>query len=250
MGTEREKTIVGNWKMNGIISSLDQIKKLSQLISNKTCEVIICPPATLLSEAINITIDTKIKIGSQNCHEKNSGAFTGEISAQMLYDIGVKLVILGHSERRQNNLENNALVKKKAESAHQSNLKAIICIGETDTQKKNGQTVEVIKEQLSLSLPFTANSENTIIAYEPIWAIGSGKTPSTNEIKEVHKILRNHISEITTDSNQSKIKILYGGSVNSENCSEILRIENVDGALVGGASLTAESFSQIINFNC
>ena len=250
MNTEIAKIVVGNWKMNGTLSSLEQIKKLSKLISNKTYKVIVCPPATLLTEAINITIDTQLEIGSQNCHDENSGPFTGEISAQMLYDIGVKLVILGHSERRQNNYENNELVKKKAESAHQSNLTVIICIGENDTQKNNGQAVEVLKEQLSLSLPLTANNENTIIAYEPVWAIGSRKTPSVTEIKEVHKILRHHISKTKTGNDVSKMRIIYGGSVNSDNCSEILNIENVDGALVGGASLTAESFSKIINFTC
>lgn len=249
MNIKRKKIVVGNWKMNGTISSLIQIRKLSNLITNKHCEVIVCPPATLLTMAINIIRDKQIKVGSQNCHENNSGAHTGEISPKMLADIGVETVILGHSERRQNNFETSELVKEKANAAHEVNIATIICIGETDTQKNNGQTVDVIKQQLSLSLPISSNHENTIIAYEPIWAIGSGKTPSANDIRDVHKILRNHIASIKTDSLASKIRIVYGGSVNAENCADILNIDNVDGALVGGASLLANSFSAIINLS-
>ena len=244
---KRKKIVVGNWKMNGTYSSLDQIKRLPNLIAKSSCEVVICPPSTLLKDAITILKETKIEIGSQNCHYKNSGAFTGEISPQMLVDLGVKSVILGHSERRENNFETSGLIQKKAKTAHQAGLTTIICLGETYTHKNNGETDEVVTEQLCLSLPNTANSENTIIAYEPIWAIGTGKIPTTNEIQEVHEVLRRHISDITTAALALKIRIIYGGSVNTENCSKILKIENVDGALVGGASLLADSFSTIIN---
>ena len=247
MSVQRKKIVAGNWKMNGALSSLEQIRQLSSLIKNDTFEVIVCPPTTLLSKAIDIVKNNAIIIGSQNCHEKNSGAYTGEVSPDMLIDLGVKVVILGHSERRENNFETNELVQKKAKASHKSHLTTIICIGETEVQKNNGLTVNVIQEQLDHSLPRTTNEKNTIIAYEPIWAIGSGKTPNSDDIKQVHKILRRHVEKITTSKIAARIRILYGGSVNSDNCSEILSIEDVDGALVGGASLSAISFSSIIN---
>ena len=247
MSIRRKKIVAGNWKMNGTVSSLDQIRQLCDLVRNDTFEVIVCPPTTLLSQAIDIAKDSTITIGSQNCHEKESGAYTGEISPAMLTDLGVKVVILGHSERRENNFETSELVRNKAKAAHKSQLTTLICIGETEEQKNNGHTVDVIKEQLNHSLPMTTNEENTIIAYEPIWAIGSGKTPSADDIKQVHKTLRTHIKKITTSEIAAKMRILYGGSVNSDNCYEILNIEDVDGALVGGASLSAVSFSSIIN---
>jgi triosephosphate isomerase len=233
--------------MNGIVSSLDQIRQLCGLIKNDTFEVIVCPPVTLLSQAIDIAKNSAVTIGSQNCHEKNSGAYTGEISPVMLADLGVQVVILGHSERRENNFETNKLIQDKAKASHKSQLTTIICIGETEEQKNNGHTIKVIKEQLDHSLPKTTNEENTIIAYEPIWAIGSGKTLNADDIKQVHKTLRTHIKTITTSEIATKMRILYGGSVNSDNCNEILNIEDVDGALVGGASLSAISFSAIIN---
>ena len=247
MSVRRKKIVAGNWKMNGSVSSLEQIRQLCDLIENDTCDVIVCPPTTLLSQAIDIAKDSTITIGSQNCHEKESGAYTGKISPAMLTDLGVKVVILGHSERRENNFETSELVRNKAKAAHKSQLTTLICIGETEEQKNNGHTVDVIKEQLNHSLPMTTNEENTIIAYEPIWAIGSGKTPSADDIKQVHKILRTHINKIITSEIATKMRILYGGSVNSDNCYEILNIEDVDGALVGGASLSAISFSSIIN---
>ena len=247
MSVQRRKIVVGNWKMNGTVSSLEQIRELCSLIKNDTCEVIVCPPTTLLLEAVDIVKNCDITIGSQNCHEKNSGAYTGEVSPEMLADLGVKVVILGHSERRENNFETCKLVQNKAKASHKSQLTTIICIGETEVQKNKGHTVNVIKEQLSNSLPSTANEENTIIAYEPIWAIGSGRVAKSEDIRLVHSTLRNYLAEITTNKISSGIRILYGGSVNSDNCSEILNIHDVDGALVGGASLLAISFSSIIN---
>jgi triosephosphate isomerase len=247
MFPHRRKIVAGNWKMNGTISSLEQISQLPNLITKNNCEVIICPPSTLLMSAISVVKNTSIEIGSQNCHEKNSGAYTGEIAPKMLAEIGVTVGIVGHSERREYHYETNELVQRKAKALHQINLKSIICIGETEAQKKNGETIAVIKSQLSQSLPITANDQNTIIAYEPIWAIGSGETPTIGDIREVHRILRNYVAEITNDDMAAKIRIVYGGSVNTENCSEILRVENVDGALVGGASLLSSSFSTIIN---
>jgi triosephosphate isomerase len=247
MSVQRKKIVAGNWKMNGTVSSLEQIRQLRDLIKNDTCEVIVCPPTTLISQAIDIVKNSAISIGSQNCHEKNSGAYTGEVSPEMLVDLGVQVVILGHSERRENNFETSKLVQNKAKVSHKLQLTTIICIGETEAQKNNGNTINVIKEQLDHSLPKTTNDKNTIIAYEPIWAIGSGKTPSADDIKQVHKTLRTHLERITTSEIATKVRILYGGSVNSDNCYEILNIEDVDGALVGGASLSAIGFSSIIN---
>ena len=247
MTNQRKKIVVGNWKMNGTISSLNQITQLKTLIKNGNCEVVVCPPTTLLIEAIRSARDSKIKIGSQNCHEKESGAYTGEISPRMLSDLGIGVVILGHSERRLNNFETNELIQNKASAAHESGLITIICIGESEAQKNSGQTIDVIREQLTRSLPVSTNHHNTMVAYEPIWAIGSGRIPNINDIRQVHETLRNHIADIKNTSMASKIQILYGGSVNSENCFEILHTEHVDGALVGGASLLAKNFSKIIN---
>ena len=244
---QRKKIVAGNWKMNGTISSLEQISILNTLIKNDTCEVIVCPPTTLITEAIKTAKGGPIKIGSQNCHEKGSGAYTGEVSPTMLFDLGVEFVILGHSERRLNNYETSEVVQKRAKAAHQTNLITIICIGESEAQKDSGQTMNVVREQLTQSLPSTANHLNTVIAYEPIWAIGSGKTAKIDDIKQVHNTLRNHVAVMQTSSMASKIRIIYGGSVNSENCFEILHTEDVDGALVGGASLIAKNFSTIIN---
>jgi len=162
MSIQRKKIVAGNWKMNGTVSSLDQIRQLRDLIKNDTCEVIVCPPTTLLSKAIDIAKNSTITIGSQNCHEKESGAYTGEISPAMLADLGVKVVILGHSERRENNFETSELVQDKAKAAHKSRLTTIICIGETEEQKNNGHTVNVIKEQLNHSLPMTTNAKTQL----------------------------------------------------------------------------------------
>ena len=165
----------------------------------------------------------------------------------MLKDLGVDFVILGHSERRAAHFETDKLVNNKAETAHQYNLTTIICVGETKHERTSGLTAKIITKQINESLPITASENNTVIAYEPIWAIGTGKTPSIDEISEVHSILRTQIKNLKSHSAASKMRILYGGSVNTKNCSEIFRIEGVDGALVGGASLLASDFSQIVN---
>ena len=247
MTDQRKKLVAGNWKMNGTVSSLEQIHLLKTLINEDLCEVIVCPPTTLLRDCLKIVEGCRIKIGSQNCHHQEFGAHTGEISPHMLRDLGVTHVIVGHSERRIDGFETNELVQKKALAAHRCDLNTIICIGESLLQKKEGQASGIIKKQLSHSLPVTANNKNTIIAYEPIWAIGSGLTPSFDEIQAVHTIIRDHVGEIKTENVASKIKIVYGGSVNVNNCNNIINIKNVDGALVGGASLMASDFSRIIN---
>ena len=233
--------------MNGTTSSLEQISNLPRLITNDNCQVVICPPATLLTKAKDIVRNSIISIGSQNCHQERFGAYTGEISPHMLVDLGVTSVIIGHSERRENYYETNKLIQKKAKACHELQLQTIICIGETYIQKDSGKTFDVLKKQVDQALPDTTNHENTIIAYEPIWAIGTGKTPSLKDIEQVHKTLRNFIAEIKSHRIASRIRIIYGGSVNLDNCSEILNINDVDGVLVGGASLLASSLSAIIN---
>ena len=246
MSNQRKKIVAGNWKMNGNLNSLKEIELLKSSIDNVSCEVVLCPPTTLLSEMVKILKNSSIYIGAQNCNHNTTGAHTGEVSAQMLKDLAVDFVILGHSERRVAHFETNALVSNKAKTAHQSNLTTIICVGETEHERTSGQTAKVIKEQITGSLPISANENNTIIAYEPIWAIGTGRVPLNHEISEVHSILRTQIENLKSRSTASRIRIVYGGSVNTKNCSEILRLEGVDGALVGGASLLASDFSQII----
>ena len=246
MNSQRKKLIAGNWKMNGNLDSLKEIDFLKCAIDKVTCEVIVCPPTTLLTEAVKKVRNTRVRIGAQNCNHNVTGAHTGEVSAQMLKDLCVDFVILGHSERRIAHFETNSLVNNKAKTAHQYNLTTIICVGETKHERTSGQTANIIKQQINESLPITATENNTVVAYEPVWAIGTGETPTIDEIFEVHSILRTQIESLKSHSTASKLRIIYGGSVNAKNCSEILCIEGVDGALVGGASLLASDFSHII----
>ena len=247
MNNQRKKMVAGNWKMNGNLASLKEIDFLKSTIKGDSCQVVLCPPTTLLTEAVKIARNTSIQIGAQNCNQNLTGAHTGEVSAKMLKEIGVNIVILGHSERRSNHFETNTLVSNKAKTAHQCGLTTIICVGETEYEKVSGQTTKIIREQINGSLPISATEDNTVIAYEPIWAIGTGKTPTIDEISDVHSILRTEMENRVSPSMASKLRILYGGSVNTQNCSEILCVEGVDGALVGGASLLASDFSKIIN---
>ena len=246
MSNARNKFIAGNWKMNGTLSSLSEIEVIKSLFGETTYDIVILPPATLLAEASKIVAGSKIKIGAQNCHQNISGAHTGEISVLMLKDIGINTVLLGHSERRTESMENNQLINLKAETSHNCKLTTIICVGETELERKNGDTEKTIEYQLLNSLPKTFTEDNTIIAYEPVWAIGTGKTATAEEIHTAHAILRNKIKKLKGTAVASKIRILYGGSVNKENSSEIFQIEGVDGALVGGASLLSADFSSII----
>ena len=241
-----KRIIAGNWKMNGSLNLLKEIIGIETIVNNAKCDVVICPPNVLLGEALSLVKGTRTIVGAQNCHHKVSGAHTGEISAAMLKDIGISLVILGHSERRTDNFETNDLINSKVVAAHNSGLTTIICIGETAEEKANGKTNKIIEEQLTKSLPITASKNNTMVAYEPIWAIGTGKLPSSTEIMNAHLFIRGILARVKPDSEASKIRILYGGSVNPKNCLEILSIKGVDGALVGGASLKASDFGEII----
>jgi triosephosphate isomerase len=245
----RRKLAAGNWKMNGTQSSLDEIATLASTYPDPACEILICPPATLISLAVATAAKSAIRIGGQDCHKALSGAHTGDTSARQLLDVGASHVILGHSERRADHGETDVMVRAKAETAIAAGLVAIICLGETEAERDAGTTLSVIGRQLRGSVPDGANGAMTVLAYEPIWAIGTGRTPMPAQIAEVHDFLRNELGARFGHDGQ-EFRLLYGGSVKPGNASEIFAIANVDGALVGGASLKAADFSQIISALC
>jgi triosephosphate isomerase len=239
--------VAGNWKMNGTLASLQEARLLAGMLKGVRldCEVMVCPPATLLHAMARLLRTSRIRLGGQDCHPQASGAHTGDISAEMLVDAGACAVIVGHSERRGDHHETDAVVQAKALAAYRAGLSAIVCIGETLEERKSGRTLEVVAAQLKGSLPRSATSANTIIAYEPVWAIGSGLTPTPAEIAEVHAHIRRFLAEQGEDDGND-FRILYGGSVKPFNAAEIMAIPNVDGGLVGGASLKAADFIGII----
>jgi len=235
--------VAGNWKMNGLKASAVEIEKLNALVrENKAdCDVLICPPATLIS-----TLTGKgIEIGAQDCHMNIRGAHTGDISAEMLKDLGCSYVIVGHSERRADHGETNEIVRAKAAAAQEQGLTAIICVGETDAERESGETLDVVTSQVRGSIPEGATVANTVIAYEPVWAIGTGKTPTTDDVAEVHAVIRNLLMDRFGEEGEM-VRIQYGGSVKASNAAELMAVPNVNGALVGGASLKAEDFYGII----
>ncbi len=235
--------------MNGTRQSLDEARELmGRLTGHRTnCDVMLCPPATLISAMASVVEGSVILVGGQDCHTGQSGAHTGDVSAEMLADAGAKAVIVGHSERRSDHGETSAVVKAKAEAAISQGLVAIVCLGETLTEREAGQTLSVVHGQLAASIPAGATGENTVIAYEPVWAIGTGLTPTVEQIAEVHQAIRAGLSALTSAETAHDIRILYGGSVKPGNAAELMAIDNVDGALVGGASLKAEDFFGIIS---
>lgn len=247
--TSIKPLIAGNWKMNGVRASTAEIHKMNEAVSDgalvSKADLMVFPPATLVMAFAHILQQSPINIGGQDCHSEASGAFTGDISAQMLADAGARAVILGHSERRSGHGERDRDVQAKAAAAHAAGLNAIVCVGETQGERRLGLTLPVISRQLRGSVPSGASSANTTIAYEPVWAIGTGLTPSNEEIAEVHRYIRAQLVEMLGEENGRAIRLLYGGSVKPENAAEILSIADVNGALVGGASLKAESFLKI-----
>ncbi|WBU65539.1 triose-phosphate isomerase [Paracoccus aerodenitrificans] len=236
-----KKLAAGNWKMNGLTASLAELDTLAA--RENGCDVLICPPATLITAAVAHA--GEIAIGGQDCHAKESGAHTGDISAAMLRDAGASHVILGHSERRADHGETDAQVSAKAVAGHETGLITVICVGETEAQRDAGQTLDVIAAQLAGSLPDCATAANTVIAYEPVWAIGTGRTPNNGQIAEVHALMRDTLSARFSDG--ADFSLLYGGSVKPGNAAEIFGIAHVNGALVGGASLKASDFGPIID---
>ncbi|MBI1367002.1 MAG: triose-phosphate isomerase [Alphaproteobacteria bacterium] len=225
--------IAGNWKMNGLKASLNEIEALGP--APAACDVLICPPATLIAAMAPAAARFGIATGGQDCHPDPSGAHTGDISAEMLKDAGARFVIVGHSERRADHGESDALVRAKAEAGLRAGLVPIVCVGETEIQRERGEAEAVVGGQLEGSLP---KGDGFVIAYEPVWAIGAGRTPTLDDIAAMHAFIRKRTNE--------RIRILYGGSVKPSNAKEILALPDVNGALVGGASLKAADFSAII----
>ena len=232
------KLIVGNWKMNGLLADSRERAAALAKEGGKTAsfQMVLCPPATLIGEVVGLTRGSGIAVGGQDCHEKPSGACTGSISAPMLKDLGCTYVILGHSERRHGCGEESAFISRKACAALDAGLTAIVCVGELESEREGGKAESVVAAQLRDSLPPGATPQNTVLAYEPVWAIGTGKTATVDDISAMHGFIRSHAPGFP---------ILYGGSVNAGNAAQILAVPNVDGVLVGGASLKAEEFIAI-----
>lgn len=242
----RRKLAAGNWKMNGTTAALAEVEALIAGLSGPDCDVRLCPPATLIARMAEAAKGSALKIGGQDCHAEISGAHTGDVSAEMLADAGASHVILGHSERRADHGETDSAVRAKAEAAHAAGLVALICIGETEAERDAGRELDIIGTQLAGSIPDTANGTDTVIAYEPVWTIGSGRTPTDEQIAAVHRFLRDAL-ETRFGEGGSSFRLLYGGSVKPANAAQIFALPDVDGALVGGASLKATDFGAIIS---
>jgi len=239
--------VAGNWKMNGLAGSVIEAEKIAAgLASGQTaaCDVMLCPPATLLAPMRARLGSGPVLLGGQDCHAAASGAHTGDISAEMIKDAGAAAIIVGHSERRTDHGESNAIVQAKALAAHRAGLIAIVCVGETEAERNSGKALDVVGAQLAGSLPDAANAGNLVVAYEPVWAIGTGKTPTAADVAEVHFFIRARLQTRFPDG--LAFRILYGGSVKPGNAVELMGVANVNGALVGGASLKAEDFLGII----
>jgi len=241
--------IAGNWKMNGL--GRDGQREARALVNRMRrrgrlrCEVLLCPPATLLAPLRAVARGSTLRLGGQDCHAAASGAHTGDISAEMLRDAGCRYVIVGHSERRRDHEESSRQVRAKAEAAQRAGLTAIVCIGETAAERKAGRTLEIVGRQLRDSLPKGAAAGNAVVAYEPVWAIGTGLTPTPEDVAVVHASIRKRLQRRFAAAGAA-MRILYGGSVNAGNAAILLAVDNVDGALVGGASLKAADFWPIV----
>lgn len=248
--SDRRVVIAGNWKMNNDrVKTRELISELKPLVKGVDCDVVICVPFTNLETALNETAVTNIKVGAQNCHFEASGAYTGEISAGMLKELGVQYVILGHSERRQYFAETDLTVNLRLKAALSENLNAIVCVGETLDERENGITSEIVSTQIKIALKDISKDhmKNIIVAYEPVWAIGTGKTATENQAAEVCRNIRKVVEEIFDADVAEKLTIQYGGSMNPKNCDALLSKEDIDGGLIGGASLKANDFAAIVN---
>ena len=234
--------VAGNWKMNGSRASLDELALMSTGFTpalRQKLDLMICPPATLVLAASQRAVGTGIAIGGQDCHANDAGAHTGDLSAGMLFDAGATAVIVGHSERRADHGESDATVRAKAEAARRNALIAIVCVGETRADREAGKTLAVVRRQLKGSIPDHMTSRDLVVAYEPVWAIGTGLTPTAADVAEVHAMIRQDLRRIVGKEEAEKVRILYGGSVKPSNAKELMSVPNVNGALVGGASLKA-----------
>ncbi|HEV2567818.1 triose-phosphate isomerase [Sphingomonas sp.] len=239
----RRKLVAGNWKMNGSLAQLAELDAIAAAArTNPEVDVAICPPFTLVAPA---AARGNLSIGAQDVHPNDKGAHTGDVSAAMLKEAGASLVIVGHSERRTDHAETSALVRAKAEAAIGAGLIAIVCIGETEEERLAGRAVQVVEEQLNGSIPPGATAERLVVAYEPVWAIGTGRTPTVQDVAEIHAAIRAKLRGLLGDA-ADQVRILYGGSVKASNAAELMAVPDVDGALVGGASLTAADFVPIV----
>jgi triosephosphate isomerase len=239
--------IAGNWKMNGLKSSMAEFEAMLAGASNVAgrADLLVCPPATLIAAFAERARGSKtLAVGAQDCHPKASGANTGDLSAEMLADAGASAVIVGHSERRADHGETDVLIRQKAEATWRAGLTAIVCIGETQHQRDQGQTLDICRGQLNVSLPDRARADNLVVAYEPVWAIGTGLTPTAGDVKQIHGFIR-ELLIARFNGEGARIRILYGGSVKPSNARELMAVANVNGALVGGASLKAADFLAI-----
>ena len=246
MDTSRRPLIVGNWKMNKLNrEAVDLAHQVAAGAIGLKVDLIVCPPSPYLKVVADVLLTSDVKVAGQDCHYLQNGAHTGDVSAAMLTDVGCSYVIVGHSERRNDHGENEATVKNKAVAAWNAGLSAIICVGETQAERDRGQTLARLSAQLESSVPKLANANNTVIAYEPIWAIGSGHTPTHENVQQVHNHIRMYLSIMFNFDIAEKMRVLYGGSVKPENAHELLTLTDVDGVLVGGASLDADCFLKI-----
>ncbi|MCP3466841.1 MULTISPECIES: triose-phosphate isomerase [unclassified Bradyrhizobium] len=238
--------IAGNWKMNGLKASAAEFDAMltgAAEVAAKA-DLLVCPPATLIAAFAAKAAGNKVAVGAQDCHPKASGAHTGDIAAEMLVDAGASAIIVGHSERRADHGESDDLVRQKAEAAWRAGVIAIVCVGETQGQRDAGQTLDILRGQLSLSLPDGSKADNLVVAYEPVWAIGTGLTPTAKDVEQIHGFIRELLISRFRDEG-AKMRILYGGSVKPSNAAELMAVKNVNGALVGGASLKAADFLAI-----
>ncbi len=242
----RRPLVAGNWKMHGLKSAIGELQKIivgAERLAKP--ELIVCPPATLIADFAAVADGSGVGIGGQDCHASASGAYTGEISAEMLKDAGAVAVIVGHSERRRYHGETDAAVRAKAEAARRAGIVAIVCVGETRAERDSGRAISVVSAQLDGSL--SDDSTGFVVAYEPVWAIGTGLTPTPDDVAEMHGLIRDNLGA-RFGLGGAAVRVLYGGSVNPANAPELLAVENVDGALVGGASLKADDFLAIAGF--
>jgi triosephosphate isomerase len=239
--------IAGNWKMNGLRASSAEFEAMLAGATGVAAkaDLLVCPPVTLIAAfAEKARGSNTIAIGAQDCHPKASGAHTGDLSAEMLADAGASAIIVGHSERRADHGESDVLVRQKTEAVWRAGLTAIVCIGETQQQRDAGQALDICRGQLDLSLPDQARADNLVVAYEPVWAIGTGLTPTVGDVQQIHKFIRDFLIA-RFNGEGARTRILYGGSVKPSNAAELMAVENVNGALVGGASLKAADFLAI-----
>lgn len=247
----RKILIAGNWKMNKTVSeTVTLVEEITKKVTEPNCDVVICVPYTSISDAVKLTKGTPVKVGAQNMHFLDNGAYTGEISADMLLELGVTYVIIGHSERREYYNETDETVNKKVLKAIEKNLISIVCVGETLEQRENNETLGLVKGQVEKALKdvSTEDIKKVVFAYEPIWAIGTGKTATCEQANEVCKYIRECVKDLYNEEIANEIKILYGGSMNVKNADELLKEPDIDGGLIGGASLKSEDFSNIVDF--